>query len=145
MSVVLFRVLLAGVMTGFLMQTTAAVAQEVYLCKPRDTRETGNWIAPEVAIAYKPVEKTALVDDAIIQTFETGPKPAKVDTDNTKRMTFSWKVKTRAGTSKDGTQTINMVYRLTIQKADLSASFIVVPQGYSNTFQTQGKCQRIKG
>jgi hypothetical protein len=143
--IVVLRFLLAGVTAGLLMQANAAAAQEVYLCKPRDTRDSGNWVAPEVGIAYKPGDKTALVDDAIIQTFEKGPKEAKVDTDNAKRITFSWKVKTKAGTSNEGGQTITMVYRLTIQKADLSASFIVVPQGYSNTFQTQGKCQKVKG
>lgn len=134
------RGLFAGILSVFLVQANVAAAQEVYLCKPKDTRAAGNWIAPEIAIAFNPGEKVALVDDAIIQTFEEGPKEAKVDTDNTKRTTFSWTVETNANQ-----QYAIMIYRLTIMKADLKASFIAVPQGYANTWQTQGKCEKIKG
>lgn len=128
-----------------MMQANVAAAQEVYLCKPKDPAAAGNWIAPEIAVAYKSGDATALVDDGIIQTFEKGPKEATVDVDNAKRMTFTWKVKVKSGTSRTGTQTVTMSYRLTIQKADKKASFIVAPQGYANTFQTQGKCEKIKG
>lgn len=134
------RSLFAWLFSVFLVQSNVAAAQEVYHCIPKDTRAAGNWIAPEIYIAYNAGEVVALVDDAIIQTFEEGPKEAKVDTDNSKRMSFSWTVKTNANQ-----QYAVMIYRLTILKADLKASFIAVPQGYANTWQTQGKCQKIKG
>jgi hypothetical protein len=118
----------------------APVLAETYNCKTTGG-EVDSWIAPETLVVHEPGAQDAIVNDGIIQRFLETPVTAKVNTDNSKRTTFSWKVKMR----NKGGQYTTMLYRLTIMKSDLSASFVAVPQGYSNNFTARGKCARVKG
>lgn len=138
MTLTLRRALLPLILAAGL--PAVAAAQTVYSCAPSDMQAAGNWIAPEIVVAWEAGADSATVNDAVIATFVGTPVKAKIDADNDRRVTFSWRVKTEAGGQKT-----TMIYRLTMQKADLSASFIAVPQGYSNTFQTQGRCRKVQG
>lgn len=135
-----FPAIVPVALAAFLSGLPGAALAQVYSCKPDDPRSAGNWIAPEIVISHEEGDSKAIVNDAIIDSFVGQPVEAKIDTDNARRTTYSWRVKTKAGT-----QTATMIYRVTVQKADLTASFIAVPQGYSNTFQVQGRCKRVKG
>jgi hypothetical protein len=135
------RMRTAGLTAAAVFLSLAAPAMaETYHCKTNGG-ETDTWIAPETLVVHEAGAKDATVNDGIIQHFLKAPVTAKVDTDNAKRTTFSWKVDTRTSTG----QLTTMVYRLTIMKADLSASYVAVPQRYSNNFTARGKCERVKG
>ncbi len=111
----------------------------VYKCKTQ-TGEVNTWIPPETYVTHDPEKGEAVAVDGVLQKFLGGPQPVTIETDNAKRTTFMWKVKIR----NRSMQYTTMVYRLTVMKADLQATFSANPAGYSNQFNANGKCQKVK-
>ena len=93
----------------------------------------------QIVVARK--GEKALVFDGLIQHYLGEPIEAKIDTDNASRTTYSWALKTKSGSN----QTATMTYRLTISKADLSASAVAIPGRYAQTFTARGRCRKVKG
>jgi hypothetical protein len=38
-----------------------------------------------------------------------------------------------------------MLFRVTVMKADLSATITATPQGYEGNYQSSGRCKKLKG
>lgn len=111
----------------------------VYKCKTL-TGEVNTWIPPETYVTHDAQKGEAVAIDGVLQEFLGGPQPVTIVADNAKRTTFMWKVKIR----NRAMQYTTMVYRLTVMKADLQATFSANPAGYSNQFNANGKCQKVK-
>lgn len=100
-----------------------------------------SWVPEVVAVAPGERSGEAVVMDPVINHFLGEPVIAKVDADNSKRSTYRWEVKAKSGTN----QYVRMQYRMTVMKADLSASISATPQGYADNFQSAGRCKPVKG
>ena len=123
----------------FLICSGAAMSQERFRCVMTKLAGSGGWIASEINATHdrdtgKVVVSYALNGAPVKEVF----RPS-VETDNQMRKTFRWN-----GAAITGTQGANMMYRLTIQKNDLSAIVNATPEGYSNAFHAQGQCARVK-
>ena len=117
-----------------------AAADTIYECHIAQNADNGNWIPDTIVVVQKDGEPTATVFDALIKRFNGSPMVAKIDTDNTKRVTYSWEVKVKSVTN----QPSRMGFRLTVMKADLSASVTARPLRYAQDFAARGKCQKAK-
>ncbi|WP_159082384.1 hypothetical protein [Paragemmobacter aquarius] len=98
------------------------------------------WVAPTIALNQDVGAATAKVSDGIILFLAGAPVDAKVATDNAKRTTYVWEIKTQDGSGQNG----KLLYRMTLMKADLSARIKVIPQGYGNNFDAGGRCKPLK-
>ena len=119
----------------------AAEAKTAYECRFEQAAANGDMLPDMVAMVHEAGAKTALEGDPISQALTGGPVEAKVETDNGKRSTFVWKLKM----ANSRNQHTTMAYRLTVMKADLSATISATPMGYANSFSTRGRCKRLKG
>ncbi|MBK6466950.1 MAG: hypothetical protein IPF96_08860 [Rhodobacter sp.] len=117
-----------------------ALALEVYECKIKQLLSNGVWLPEVVVVAHEPGAAKATVNDPLIEHFVGKPIDAKVETENAKRTTFVWKLDAKNAIN----QNARFSYRLTVMKADLSASMAASPGRFSNTFTSTGKCQRIR-
>jgi hypothetical protein len=113
------------------------LADTVYECQIQQKAADGGWIPEVVVVAQADGEDTAVVYDPIIEYYLEAPVEAKIDTDNAKRVTYSWEVKAKSNSN----QYTRMKYRLTVMKADHTASMSAVPQGYADVFTASGKCK----
>ena len=117
----------------FCMSTAAAAV--TYECKMTKT-DPSNWVPEEVLIQYDPDTGAVQVADPISHHFHGGPRQGEVDTDNAKRTTFKWDVKT---TNKVG-QFTTMKYRATIMKNNNTVSVTGKPLGYLDNMRSSGTC-----
>ncbi len=130
---------LAAVWTACLALSAPALAEDLFRCITDDPQGAGNWIAPEIFIAHDRETGAVVIGDAVIETFAKGPVNGKVSTDNKVRTTFTWTLATSAGTQK-----ASMIYRLTIQKADLSARIIAIPRAMETPFRPGRSARGLK-
>jgi len=119
---------------AFLCLNTAAFAV-TYECKMTKT-DPSNWVPEAVLIQYDPDTGAVQVADPISHHFHGGPRQGEVDTDNSKRTTFKWDVKT---TNKVG-QFTTMKYRTTVMKNNNTVSVTGKPLGYLNNYRSSGAC-----
>ena len=113
------------------------LADTVYECEIKQKSIDGGWIPAIVVVSQADGEDTAVVYDPIIQYFLESPVDANVATDNAKRVTYSWEVKAKSSSN----QYTRMKYRLTVMKADHTASMSAAAQGYADVFTASGKCK----
>jgi hypothetical protein len=116
-----------------------ALADVTMECEIKQLGNNGVWLPEVVIVAHDGDTGNAVVFDPLIEHFYGDPLPAKIETDNARRTTYVWELKTKTSSNQD----VRFKYRLTIQKADLSAAMSGVPLGYGETFQAQGKCKRV--
>lgn len=113
-----------------------AAAATHYECKLREAGNS-NWIPPDLYVIHDESAGTAEVHDGIIYHYNNEkPLPARVDTNNTQRVTFVWDLRTQDRRA----QNANMQYRATYVKGRKRMNIVAVPGGYSNGFQGYGTC-----
>lgn len=116
---------------------TPAVAQTVYNCSLKEAG-TSNWIPPVLFIGHDPAANRVVVSDPIILHYnDRQPVEGKVDTENAKRVTFVWELKTRDSRGQSAT----MVYRATWVKANKRMNITAMALGYESGIQGHGTCE----
>lgn len=120
---------------------TPALATEAYECAFQQKASNGNWVPEVLVIAWEGKPDQAFAYDPLIDHFVGEPVPAKLITDNNRRSTWSWEVRTSSRTN----QSSRMLFRVTVMKADLSATITATPQGYEGNYQSSGRCKKLKG
>lgn len=138
-TISLLSAALAAVLAASL--PSGAEAKTTYECRFKPAAANGDMLPDLVALAHEDGARTAIAGDGITQAVTGGPVEARVEADNGKRSTFTWKLRM----SNARNQTTTMAYRLTVMKADLSATISATPMGYANSFQARGSCKRLKG
>jgi hypothetical protein len=123
----------------FFCAAAPVLAETVVECRIDQHANNGNWIPDLIYVSTS--DKGTFVLDWMIQHYVGGPLEAKVDTDNSKRTTWTWRLKTKSSTN----QTSTMAFRLTMMKADKSASVSATPVGFAGNYTARGKCKQVKG
>lgn len=131
--------MLVGALTTGL--AAPALATQAYECEFQEKASNKGWIPGIVVIAWESSPQEAFANDPIIDHYMGGPVAAKLATDNTRRTTWSWEVKASSKTN----QSTRMLYRVTVMKADMSASISATPQGFDGNFQSAGRCRKVTG
>ncbi|MGH1412220.1 MAG: hypothetical protein ACRBB0_01930 [Pelagimonas sp.] len=112
-------------------------AGKSYECKIVNTRSQGNWLPKVLFIGHDETKDTVIVSDPIILYFnDRQPIQGHVSTDNNKRTTFTWKLKT-----KTKQQYATIAYRATYMKATGRLNISGSPLGYSNRYTSSGTCE----
>lgn len=115
-----------------------ALAKPVtWLCR-LDVPRSQAWVPDQLVIQLEPGADTGLVNDPIIRHFVGQPLPARVETDNARRITLRWKLDMVRNAS--GQVAPQFIYRATVQKGTLDIRVTAIPAGYSNVFEAGGKC-----
>lgn len=117
-----------------------AHAAGTFECQFDQIADNMGWVPPVIAVTHSEGRSSASVSDGIILAYIGAPVDAKVATDNAKRTTYVWEIKTQDGSGQNG----KLLYRMTLMKADLSARIKVIPQGYGNNFDAGGSCKPLK-
>jgi hypothetical protein len=116
---------------------TPAVAQTTYTCSLKEAGRS-NWIPPVLFIGHDPAANRVVVSDPIVLHFnDRQPVEGKVDTENDKRVTFVWELKTRDTRGQSAT----MIYRATWVKADKRMNITATALGYESGIQGFGTCE----
>ena len=131
---------LAGAFALSALTAAPALATEALECRFEQKAVNGSWVPEVVVVAWETGSDQVMVYDPLIEQFVGEPMPARIDTDNARRTTWSWEVKVKSGTN----QNARMKFRLTMMKADRSAQISVTPQGYADNFQSSGSCKPVK-
>lgn len=118
-------------------QTVATFPPGVYYCQLAESGRT-NWVPPEILLKIAP-SGAAEVYDGFIAARGGKPIAAEIITDNDIRTTFGW---TLNEMYSDTQQFATIDMRLTVMKANLSASINVIPLQYQNTIRGDGGCVR---
>lgn len=108
-----------------------------YRCMVADTAGVGG-IPSQIDLSLDAEANVAQVFDSLIKSVQGEPIPARIATDNVKRVTVTW---TLRNFRNPAGQVATLDYRLTMLKADRSASISMTPLGYSNTFHAAGACK----
>jgi hypothetical protein len=116
----------------------AAAAPTVYICDT-GTERTQSILQDQIAFAYDAASDTISVSDAVIVSETGGPIAAKINSDNTTRLVFTWTLKNL--TNSTG-QVVTLDYRAVFFKADNRFDLSIRPRGYDNSFQASGSCAR---
>lgn len=112
------------------------VQAETVLYSCTTTQSNGNWIPKELYIAVS--DTGVVVNDPLIHALYGKPIPARIETENTKRITFRWDLKGTKDASGQYAPTFQ--YAATILKANNKLSMHAVPLNYANNFNGFGKC-----
>ncbi|WP_425074496.1 hypothetical protein [Sagittula sp. S175] len=133
----MFRVFLtvAAVLAVLLAAPLRASAETVaYKCNVRGAGEY-DWIQPLIFIAHDRLSGRVVVSDAMILAFNDGqPVEGRLDVDNARRTTFTWKVKVILQASP-----VTLSYRGTYIKG--SGEFSVLGSIPGETMTRGGVCQ----
>ena len=116
------------------------VFAEAFLCD-FSRGGAGGWIAQKVVVEVDAEKEEAMVMDGITLSKQEGLYPAKLSANTNGRYTVTWSVR---GLKSRSNQYIIADYRLSVYKSSLDGKAIVSARGYDNTFQTNGKCERIE-
>ena len=114
----------------------ATLANTSYKCKIVQHAANGNSLPPTVYVERIGNSREAQVMDGFIKNYLGSPAKAVVQTDNAKRITFSWTLDATDG-SGDLTR---MSFHLTYMKATHSATVFVEWLGYLNQYTSTGTC-----
>lgn len=121
--------------------SAGAASATVYECEMVTTSGDGNWMPQVVVVDYDKAAARATVYDPLIKYFNGKPLAAKVETDNDNRVSFTWKLKTKDARNTAAT----MSYRLTVRKADLSATVSGKVLNFDNgAMRNDGRCKVSK-
>jgi hypothetical protein len=115
-----------------------ALAKPVTYSCTLDVPESQSWVPEQVVIRFDPDTKSVVVNDPLIVHFVGEPVAGRVKTNNASRITFAWDLDMVK--NQDGQIAPKFLYRATVAKADNSVRITAIPAGYSNTFETAGKC-----
>lgn len=127
--------------TSLALSLPAAAETLRYDCRFATSAAHLNWLPETVQLTHVPGEATAVARDPMQDGPAGGPFEARVETDNAKRSTFTLQVKSKSSTN----QPVTVNYRLTVMKADLTATLSAKLLGYTNHHFTTGRCKRREG
>lgn len=134
------RSLFAGLMLA------ASAAQyawaETYECSTNAGRSQGGYITEKYFFDYDKSKGEILVVDGLIYHESGGPIPAKLVSDNDKKISFSWSVNLK----NDIGQHARLLYRAAYYKADhrVSISASVGGGEYVGAWDARGTCKITK-
>jgi hypothetical protein len=137
LEIALVRIFFATVIFFMAMLPTISFADDIYECQIKQDDNSG-WIPQVVVVSVDTENKRALVFDPIINTFMGKAIEAKIDTENAKRVTFTWKI---VGTKDRIGQDATFIYRLTVMKATNAASMTGTALGYAGPYGGRGSCK----
>ncbi|MCB6176957.1 hypothetical protein LHP98_02280 [Rhodobacter sp. Har01] len=136
------RLSVAGLVVGLAAALPAAAQTgTTYDCRFEVSGAHMGWLPATVILSHTAGETTAQARDPSIEGPEGGPYEVKVETDNAKRTTFTLRRKSKSSTN----QPVTVNYRLTVMKADLSATLSAKLLGYTNSYLARGQCERRNG
>ncbi len=104
-------------------------------------RNARGWVPAFVAVITNDKGQVT-VSDPIILHFNEVPVAGRIVVDNSKRITYAWTLEGASDATRQYAPAMD--YRLTVQKADRTASITVVPRNYANTLHGKGKCAPLK-
>ena len=116
-----------------------ASALAVLQCSFAETRH--NWVARALVLAHEPGAKSAIVADDIGMYFTGKPATARISSDDSRRLRFSWKVP--KVTDGRGNLVPAMIYRATLMRSSGRIQVSAQPLGYSARFNGRGTCQTV--
>lgn len=117
---------------------TALFAKTHYTCTIKEFGNS-NWIPPRVDIIHDEATGEVMVHDGIIYSFNDGkPLPAKISTENNKRITFVWVIE--KSTNSHGQFLPRFQFRASYLKPRNVLSISATPVGYANNFKGEGPC-----
>lgn len=109
-------------------------------CRIATHATDGGFIASDIFIAREGDADRVLVLDGLINNYNNQkPVQGKVVADTKAKTTFLWKLKVHAG----GTSA-TLEYRLSMKKADHSATITATALGFANTYFADGTCGKAK-
>ena len=111
-----------------------------YECAINQVSSNGSWLPEVVVVGSKDSDAKPEVFDPVIKYFVGHPIVAKVETENDRRVTYTWEVKVKANNN----QFARMLYRLTVTKKNLAAQMTAQPLGYEDVFIAPGTCKKVK-
>ncbi|SEW21353.1 hypothetical protein SAMN05444851_2180 [Aliiroseovarius sediminilitoris] len=114
---------------------------KTYDCKVDEAGSGDNKGIPPHIIVTDDNGKISVID-GLIQNTIGKPIAAQVETENAKRITYTWTLEQIKGdvSQRSASQIARLVFRLTYQKATGTAIASMKPVGYRNTFRAKGKC-----
>ncbi|MFW2586668.1 hypothetical protein [Sagittula sp. SSi028] len=97
---------------------------------------TYDWIQPVIFVAHNRTDDLIVVSDAMILAMNDGqPAVAQIDTENARRITFTWEVETRLRVSP-----VTLRFRGTYVKSNGVFSVVAQPRGFDTTLTRSGEC-----
>lgn len=112
----------------------ASAKPVVYYCEMAG----GNFIASDMLLQIDPQGPKVEVFDGLLKAFNNNkPMVAKVTADTAARTSFTWEVKN----VRAGGESLRLVFRATLQKADRTLQLTAQPVSYDNTFSGNGRCR----
>ena len=125
-----------------LVQAQPALAQITgHQCIVEQNARQDHWLPEVLFIGYDPQKKRVIISDPIVLYFnDRQPIEGELDTDNTLRLTVTWRIEGKSGTG----QFIRMAYRATIIKATGRLSISAKLLGHDGVFTGGGICDSQK-
>ena len=121
---------------AMLIAAPAFAATTSYECT-FDRIRKGDWLPKTLFIAHEDGTSNATVMDPIIHQYNDGqPMRARVATNNSRRITFAWRVKAKSRTN----QHAQLSYRATYLRGSSEMTISGLPLGYENVFSSKGRC-----
>lgn len=117
---------------AILAASVTAASAKSYDCAIKTTEQNHGWIADRIFLE-RDAKDAVQVLDGIIQYENKAALPGKIESENTSRVVYSWRVKI------DNSQPVTMMYRLAV-RSDNTAMVTARPLNYDNTFEAQGTC-----
>lgn len=117
-----------------------ALATDIYECAFAKHSAHGNWLPTVVVIEHDAKTNDVTVYDPLIKHYKGKPIPGKVETDNDKRVSYTWKLD---GMKDVRNTTVSFAYRLTVYKAGLAAKVSGKALGFANgAEEAAGSCKK---
>lgn len=121
----------------------APALADVYECEFPEMEANGNWLPTVVVVEHDAATNEVTVYDPLIKHYKGAPIPAKVETSNATRITYTWRLD---GMKDISNQIVNQSYRLTIRKDGLTAKVSGKALGFANSVEeAAGRCKKRKG
>jgi hypothetical protein len=116
-----------------------AAAADLHTCDFKLKANNLKWLPDKVYVRHDTAAGTVEVIDAIISSYhDNRPIAGEIETGNTKRITFAWRVRdTRSNTNRAA----SFLCRMTFLKASRQATINGAPLNYARRFSSEGTCK----
>lgn len=114
-----------------------ALSDDTYRCGVEQKSMNGGWLAPDLIVGHATATDVVTVLDGVIQGYIGKPLQGKVETNNDKRITFTWVV---PGVKSSSNQFANFSYRLTVMKPALNGRLSAQALNYQGPFSGAATC-----
>ena len=123
-------------LAGFAAQAMATPV--IYTCSNASDRQF-SILQQQIVISHDEATQQVFVSDPMILSVVGKPLAGKVNSDNAKRIVFSWTVKNVVNADN---KTATLLFKGTYFKRGGKFLISARPLGYDNTFEDQGTCTR---